>query len=135
MRLRRWSQDPDQCAVNPHRVEGGYNGIQCDRSDRSASLRHFFGTDVKKAITEPGHFNGRSRELELVRGIADAAISTFGPARESTSSTGIERSRPCLAHGCKSTVDLGTGKFTHEGASDRRAPTALAHFRASSDRL
>jgi hypothetical protein len=68
--------------VNPHRVEDGYNGIECDRSDVSGSLRHFFGTDVKTAIAESGHFNGRNRELELVRTLVDAAIKTFGPVRE-----------------------------------------------------
>ncbi|MGZ8747815.1 MAG: hypothetical protein ACXWZ2_12545, partial [Mycobacterium sp.] len=68
--------------VNPHRVDDGYNGIECDGSAPSASLRHFFGTDVKKAILESEHFNGRSSEHARVLAIVDAAVNAFGPVRE-----------------------------------------------------
>jgi hypothetical protein len=68
--------------INPHRVEGGYNGVECDRQDPSATLRHFFGTDINKAIHESGHFNGRSRDDQLVQTLVGAAIATLGPVRE-----------------------------------------------------
>lgn len=69
-------------AVNPHQVEGGYNGVECDPDDPRMTLRHFFGVDIVAAISAAGRLNGRSRDFRIAREFVDKAIAIFGPVRE-----------------------------------------------------
>jgi hypothetical protein len=68
--------------VNSHRTAGLYNGEECDPDDPSATLRHFYGTDVMAAVTAAGRLNGRSYDQQAVRDMLSRAIATFGPVRE-----------------------------------------------------